>query len=180
MEEGLANGTLPPGYAVPAPWKVTLLRMIENVLADQMERRLDEADDEARDRKRGTPPVGSIADSSQRLSANPAIGDDHVQVSAVGGYKEPAPSASLSPQRSRYARRARRAGTTRFPHLSKLCAGRGVIWGDVDLRWGITDSQQSAGEVLPICLARIDDSPSLLHRRLGRTLRHRTGKPTLS
>ena len=41
--------------------------------------------------------------------------------------------------------------------ICKLCAGRGVIWGDVDLRWGITDSQQSAGEVLPICLARIDD-----------------------
>ncbi len=43
-----------------------------------------------------------------------------------------------------------------FPKLRKLCAQRGVIWGDVDLRRGITEEQAHRGEVLPICLAEID------------------------
>ena len=30
-----------------------------------------------------------------------------------------------------------------------------MIWGEVDLRWGITDEQVADGEVLPICLAEI-------------------------
>jgi hypothetical protein len=40
-----------------------------------------------------------------------------------------------------------------FPALRKLCESRGVTWGEVDLRWGITNEQRA--EVLPICLAEI-------------------------
>ena len=44
-----------------------------------------------------------------------------------------------------------------FPQLRKLCEGRGVTWGEVDLRWGVTDEQKAEGKVLPICLAEIDN-----------------------
>src|SRR5947209_7845201 len=43
-----------------------------------------------------------------------------------------------------------------FPRLRKLCEARGVVWGEVDLRWGITDEAAAEGRVLPICLAEID------------------------
>jgi hypothetical protein len=42
-----------------------------------------------------------------------------------------------------------------FPQLRKLCEERGVTWGEVDLRWGITDEQAAEGQVLPICLEEI-------------------------
>ncbi len=42
-----------------------------------------------------------------------------------------------------------------FPQLRKLCESRGVIWGEVDLRWGIPDEAKAEGKVLPICLAEI-------------------------
>src|SRR5687768_9031106 len=42
-----------------------------------------------------------------------------------------------------------------FPQLRKLCESRGVTWGEVDLRWGITDEEKAEGKVLPICLAEI-------------------------
>lgn len=42
-----------------------------------------------------------------------------------------------------------------FPQLRKICQQRGVVWGQVDLRWGITDEQKSEGKVLPICLEEI-------------------------
>jgi len=42
-----------------------------------------------------------------------------------------------------------------FPQLRKLCEGRGVTWGEVDLRWGITDEQKAEGQILPICLDEI-------------------------
>ena len=45
-----------------------------------------------------------------------------------------------------------------FPQLRKLCEERGVTWGEVDLRWGITDEQAAEGQVLPICLAEITRS----------------------
>ncbi|MBN1607168.1 MAG: DUF4062 domain-containing protein, partial [Polyangiaceae bacterium] len=45
-----------------------------------------------------------------------------------------------------------------FPALRRLCEERGVVFTDVDLRWGITDEQAAEGEVLPICLAEIDSS----------------------
>jgi len=42
-----------------------------------------------------------------------------------------------------------------FPALRKLCESRGVTWGEVDLRWGLTEEQQAEGQVLPVCLAEI-------------------------
>ncbi|HZZ43486.1 MAG TPA: DUF4062 domain-containing protein [Tepidisphaeraceae bacterium] len=42
-----------------------------------------------------------------------------------------------------------------FPQMRKLCESRGVIWGEVDLRWGVTDEQAAEGKVLPICLEEI-------------------------
>jgi tetratricopeptide (TPR) repeat protein len=42
-----------------------------------------------------------------------------------------------------------------FPQLRKLCEARGVTWGEVDLRWGVTDEQKAEGQVLPICLDEI-------------------------
>lgn len=42
-----------------------------------------------------------------------------------------------------------------FPQLRKLCEQRGVTWGEVDLRWGISDEQKAEGKVLPICLEEI-------------------------
>jgi tetratricopeptide (TPR) repeat protein len=44
-----------------------------------------------------------------------------------------------------------------FVELRRLCEERGVAWTDVDLRWGITDEQKAEGEVLPICLAEIEN-----------------------
>ncbi len=43
-----------------------------------------------------------------------------------------------------------------FPQLRKVCEQRGVAWGEVDLRWGITDEEKAEGAVLPRCLAEID------------------------
>jgi tetratricopeptide (TPR) repeat protein len=40
-----------------------------------------------------------------------------------------------------------------FPKLRHICESRGVVWGEVDLRWGITDEQKA--EVVPICLKEI-------------------------
>ena len=42
-----------------------------------------------------------------------------------------------------------------FPKLRKLCESRGVVWSEVDLRWGIPDEAKAEGKVLPICLAEI-------------------------
>ena len=42
-----------------------------------------------------------------------------------------------------------------FPQLRKLCDARGVTWGEVDLRWGITDEEAAEGKVLPLCLQEI-------------------------
>jgi hypothetical protein len=38
-----------------------------------------------------------------------------------------------------------------FPQLRRLCEARGVTWGEVDLRWGVTDEEAAEGKVLPIC-----------------------------
>ena len=45
-----------------------------------------------------------------------------------------------------------------FPQLRKLCESRGVTWGEVDLRWGITDEEAAEGKVLPLCLEEIQRS----------------------
>jgi tetratricopeptide (TPR) repeat protein len=42
-----------------------------------------------------------------------------------------------------------------FPELRRLCETRGVTWGEVDLRWGVTDEEAAEGKVLPICLEEI-------------------------
>ncbi len=44
-----------------------------------------------------------------------------------------------------------------FPKLRKICEQRGITWGTVDLRWGITDEQSAEGKVLPICFREIDE-----------------------
>ena len=42
-----------------------------------------------------------------------------------------------------------------FPELRRLCDSRGVVWNEVDLRWGVTEEQKAEGKVLPVCLAEI-------------------------
>jgi hypothetical protein len=42
-----------------------------------------------------------------------------------------------------------------FPELRRLCDARGVVWGEVDLRWGIPDEAAAEHGVLPICLEEI-------------------------
>ena len=42
-----------------------------------------------------------------------------------------------------------------FPQLRRLCEERSVTWGEIDLRWGISDEQKADGKVLPICLEEI-------------------------
>lgn len=43
-----------------------------------------------------------------------------------------------------------------FPQLRRLCESRGVVWGEVDLRWGVPDEAKSEGKVLPLCLQEIE------------------------
>jgi hypothetical protein len=43
-----------------------------------------------------------------------------------------------------------------FPQLRGLCEARGVTWGEVDLRWGVTAEEVAEGKVLPICLEEIN------------------------
>lgn len=58
-----------------------------------------------------------------------------------------------------------------FPELRRRCRERGVEFVEVDLRWGVTEEQANRGEVLPICLAEIDNCRpyfvSLLGERYG-------------
>ena len=58
-----------------------------------------------------------------------------------------------------------------FPKLRRLCESRGVIWGEVDLRWGVPDEAAAEGKVLPICLEEINRCRpyfiSLLGERYG-------------
>lgn len=42
-----------------------------------------------------------------------------------------------------------------FPQLRKRCEARGVTWGEVDLRWGVTEEEAAEGKVLPLCLEEI-------------------------
>ena len=51
-----------------------------------------------------------------------------------------------------------------FPQLRRLCEQRGVTWGDVDLRWGITEQQARRGEELPHLSGRHAALPATLHR----------------
>jgi hypothetical protein len=58
-----------------------------------------------------------------------------------------------------------------FPQVRKLCEERAVTWGEVDLRWGVTDEQKAEGKVLPICLEGIHRCWPLLHRASRRAVR---------
>lgn len=42
-----------------------------------------------------------------------------------------------------------------FPALRDRCEERGVVWGEVDLRWGITDEEAAEDRVLELCLDEI-------------------------
>ena len=44
-----------------------------------------------------------------------------------------------------------------FPQLRQRCRERGVEFVEVDLRWGITEEQAMHGQVLPLCLAEIEN-----------------------
>lgn len=54
-----------------------------------------------------------------------------------------------------------------FPKLRKICEERGVVWSEVDLRWGITDEQSAEDQVLPICFQEIDNCRSFFIGILG-------------
>nr|WP_255422219.1 DUF4062 domain-containing protein [Tessaracoccus sp. MC1627] len=43
-----------------------------------------------------------------------------------------------------------------FPRLAVECERRGALWAPIDLRWGITELQQNAGEVVSICLSAVE------------------------
>ncbi|HYG57157.1 MAG TPA: DUF4062 domain-containing protein, partial [Symbiobacteriaceae bacterium] len=43
-----------------------------------------------------------------------------------------------------------------FPRLRALCTGHGATLSEVDLRWGITEEDQQADRVLPLCLELVD------------------------
>ena len=43
-----------------------------------------------------------------------------------------------------------------FPELRRRCEARGVAWGEVDLRWGISNEQRAEAQVLSICLDEIE------------------------
>jgi len=45
-----------------------------------------------------------------------------------------------------------------FPKLKKLCSSKGIGFTEVDLRWGITESDAEQGKVIEICLNEIDKS----------------------
>ena len=58
-----------------------------------------------------------------------------------------------------------------FPALRAHCEARGVNWGEIDLRWGITVAEADEGRVLPICLDEIDECRPFFMAILG----HRYG-----
>jgi tetratricopeptide (TPR) repeat protein len=62
-----------------------------------------------------------------------------------------------------------------FPELRRLCETRGVTWGEVDFRWGVTDEQKAEGKVLPIVLAEVENCQpyfiGLLGERYGQVYR---------
>ena len=58
-----------------------------------------------------------------------------------------------------------------FPQLRKLCEARGVVWGEVDLRWGITDGGGGGGQGAADLPGGDRALPAVLHRAAGRALR---------
>ena len=45
-----------------------------------------------------------------------------------------------------------------FPTIRQLCRSRGVGFTEIDLRWEVTEQQAERGEVLPVCIAEIENS----------------------
>src|SRR5262245_18166553 len=43
-----------------------------------------------------------------------------------------------------------------FPQLRRRCEQRGIVWGEVDLSWGVTEEQARRGQVVRICLEEVD------------------------
>jgi hypothetical protein len=43
-----------------------------------------------------------------------------------------------------------------FPQLRRLCDQRGIVWSEVDLRWGVTEEEARHGKVVRLCLEEID------------------------
>lgn len=43
-----------------------------------------------------------------------------------------------------------------FPEIRALCRQRGVVFTDVDLRWGLTDEDIALGQIVRTCLEEID------------------------
>ncbi|MCC7437830.1 MAG: DUF4062 domain-containing protein, partial [Armatimonadetes bacterium] len=43
-----------------------------------------------------------------------------------------------------------------FPELRTLCRERGILFTEVDLRWGLTDEQLALGQVIRACLDEVD------------------------
>lgn len=45
---------------------------------------------------------------------------------------------------------------TIFPEIRALCRERGIVFTEVDLRWGLTDQDQALGRIIGTCLDEID------------------------
>lgn len=75
-----------------------------------------------------------------------------------------------------------------FPQIKTFCENRQVAFGEVDLRWGITEEQSMRGEIIECCLEEIDrcrpyfigllgDYYGTLAKDVGFELRPRPGWP---
>ena len=112
-----------------------------------------------------TPPLAGSTTRSRRSVASALAASGSALAS--GSVRQPARSARVPEAGARAIRvfvssTFRDMGAERdelvkhtFPALRKLCESRGVAWGEVDLRWGITEEEKAEGQVLPICLAEI-------------------------
>lgn len=54
-----------------------------------------------------------------------------------------------------------------MPRLGKKCAGRGVEFSFIDLRWGIDDDLAAQGEIVQHCIARIDATVPVFFGMVG-------------
>jgi hypothetical protein len=54
-----------------------------------------------------------------------------------------------------------------FPQLRKLCDQRGVVWGEVDLRWGVTEGGRKGS---PDMFSGNPALPPIFYRVIRRTL----------
>jgi hypothetical protein len=43
-----------------------------------------------------------------------------------------------------------------FPRMRRYCEARGVVWNEVDLRWGIPEENVADGSVVRLCLTEVD------------------------